>query len=120
MRKRVSVGAAGGMTHEEIALALGITRPTLDKYFEMELSVGAHQRRLDVLNAMFQAATGRKKNVAAQKAFIATSIAIAAPPQPDAEKGKPKGKKDQANEDATTAQVGTEWAELLKPSARPQ
>ena len=122
LRKRVSVGAAGGMTHEELALALGITRPTLEKHFELELSVGAHQRRLDVLNAMYSAATGRKKNVAAQKAFMAESPAIAAPPQPDGDKTKPEklGKKEQQEQDATTAHIGTEWADLLKPSSRPQ
>jgi hypothetical protein len=121
------------MTHEELALALGIARETLEKHFERELSVVAHQRRLDVLDAMYSTAigskvTGVKPNVAAQKAFVAASIALSPAPLPHApkadttatEKPKGKGKKEQANDDAVTAQVGTEWADLLKPSARPQ
>lgn len=131
MRRRVSIGAAGGMTHEELAIALGIARETLEKHFERELSVVAHQRRLDVLDAMYSTAigskvTGVKPNVAAQKAFVAASIALSPTPVSKTPKvdapttEKQKGKKEQANDDAVTAQVGTEWADLLKPSARPQ
>jgi transcription elongation factor len=119
------------MTHEELAIALGIARETLEKHFERELSVVAHQRRLDVLDAMYSTAigskvTGVKPNVAAQKAFVAASIALSPTPSPHTPKvdapavEKQKGKKEQANDDAVTAQVGTEWADLLKPSTRPQ
>src|SRR5262245_49102818 len=81
MRERVAIGAAGGMTHEQLAIALGIARETLEKNFEVELSIHAQQRRLDVLMAMHTSAMGNpalgmKPNVAAQKAFVAASIAL--------------------------------------------
>lgn len=123
MRRRVSIGAAGGMSHEEIAIALGIARATLEKHFERELSTVAHQRRLDALVAMYESATGgkgNKPNVSAQKAFVAVSIALSPPPlgrpPSDTEKPqKPLGKKEQQQLDATTAHVGSDWAHLLKP-----
>jgi hypothetical protein len=108
------------MAHEEIALALGIARNTLEKHFELELSTGAHQRRMEVLVAQFRAA--KKGNVAAQKAFLQNSPALAAPPPPEAEAAARKpalGKKEQAQADAQTAGAGTEWADLLKPAAGP-
>lgn len=102
------MAAGAGMTHEEIALGLGITRPTLSKHYERELSVGAYERRLEVLDAMHRSA--KRGNVAAQKAYVALTPAVAAPPVP---KEKPLGKKQQAAADATTAQAGTEWGDLL-------
>lgn len=100
------------MSHEEIAIALRITRPTLEKYYEAELSIGALERRMDALAAMHR--TACKGNVAAQKAYLAMNPQVAAPPLPkSAQKPEPKGKKEQANEDATTAAAGTEWADLL-------
>ena len=109
-RRRVSICAGGGMSHEEIAIGLGIAKMTLQKYFAYELSEGAYRRRQDIIEAMYR--TAKKGNVAAQKAYVALGPQIAAPPQPkDAE--KPQGKKEQAAADAVTAQTGTEWADLL-------
>lgn len=103
------------MSHEEIAIGLGISRVTLSKYFEAELSVGAMQKRLEVLNAMHTAA--KKGNVAAQRAFLAFDPKPAAPPAPVEPKASAKGKKEQAQEDAVTAANGTGWDELLSPRA---
>lgn len=113
-RRKVSVAAGAGMSHEEIALGLGIARNTLEKHFEQELSVGAYSRRLEVLDAMHRTAV--KGNVAAQKAYVALTPAVAAPPVP-AE--KPKGKKEQAEADATNAARGTDWDDLLPPGVTP-
>ena len=119
-RKRVSVCAGGGMAHEEIALAMGISRNTLEKYFEAELSIGAYERRMEVVSAMHKAAL--KGNVAAQKAFLALDPALAAPPEPQPEKIEPLGKKEQAQADAQTAHLNDpEWAGLLRsPSQKLQ
>ena len=113
-RRKVSVAAGAGMSHEEIALGLGIARNTLEKHFEQELSVGAYSRRLEVLDAMHRTAV--KGNVAAQKAYVALTPAVAAPPVP-AE--KPKGKKEQAEAYATNAARGTDWDDLLPPGVTP-
>lgn len=113
-RRKVTNAAAGGMSHEEIAIALGIARNTLEKYFEKELSSGALNRRMEVMDAM--ARTALKGNVSAQKSFLAMTPTLAAPP---AEKDKPVGKKEQAAMDAEHAQVGTEWGDLLPPNVTP-
>lgn len=107
-RKTVSIAAGGGMSHEQIAIGLGIDRKTLEKYFEAELSTVAYQRRLEVLDAMHHAAM--KGNVSAQKAYLALEPAIAAPPAP---KEPQLGKKEKAQADAKTAAVGSEWHDLL-------
>lgn len=110
-REEVAIAAGGGMSHERIALALGIDRGTLEKHFEAELAGGAYRKRLDQVVAMYRA--GMKGNVAAQKAYLALEPGLAAPP---AEKpAEPLGKKEQKNKDATTAHVGTSWEDDLAP-----
>lgn len=113
-RETVAVAAGGGMSHEEIAIGLGIDRKTLEKHFEHELSVGAYEKRLEVLNAMH--ATAVKGNVTAQKAYVALTPAAAAPPLPPLDPPQPQqpeGKKAQAQAAAKTAQAGTDWDNLL-------
>lgn len=112
MRERVSIAAGAGMSHEEIAIGLGISRPTLTKYFEAELSEGAYARRLDVVEAMYRAAM--KGNVTAQRTYIEMTPRAAAAPEPKAPK---VGKKEQADLDAKTAAEGTEWSTLLRRSS---
>jgi hypothetical protein len=114
-RKQVAIAAAGGMAHDDIALALGIARGTLLKHFDAELSVGAAEKRIQVLGAMFTAAI--KGNVAAQKAFTSLTPTIGTPKVEESDKPakQPKlGKKEQAAADAVGAQAGTDWAELLE------
>lgn len=116
-KRRVAILAGAGTSHEQIALTIGISRTTLLKHFEFELSIGAYQKRAEVIEAMHAAA--KKGNVAAQKAYAAfADPPAAAPPQQPADpKEPPLGKKEQANAEARTAQAGTEWADLLKSPA---
>lgn len=104
------------MSHEEIAIGLGITRPTLSKHYANELTVAAYQRRLEVYQAMHKAAL--KGNVSAQKAYAALTPELEAPPVKP-EKAAPVGKKEQANADAKTAAQGTDWEELLPKGVTP-
>lgn len=102
------------MSHEEIALALEISRPTLEKHFEHELSVGAYQRRIETLDALHKAA--KRGNVAAIRAYNSMTPRASAPPEA-AQPAKPAGKKAQQQADAITAQAGTEWEDILpRPS----
>lgn len=120
------------MLHEEIALALGISRPTLRKHYQHELSIGASQCRQAVLQAMFKAATG-KGSTAAAKVYLASLPEFEAPPMPAGEESPVQppappppetasapaprpaklGKKEQAELDAHSAADGTPWDELL-------
>lgn len=127
-RRKVAAAAAGGMSHDSIALALGITRPTLLKYFDAELTTGAAQKRIEALDALFAAA--KRGNVSAIKAVLLVSGAVE-PPQPPASKEgeKPEaapalsgrlGKKEAAQIAAVSAADGTEWADLLPAAGRVQ
>ena len=128
MRRKVSIGAAGGMSHESLAAALGMSRNSLEKHFEAELGVGAAQRRLEVFEALHAAA--KKGSVAAAKAFLTAPVSRAPvaqePERTDieaaAEAGLPvlDGKKAQANAAAKVAAVGTDWEALLSPRGQVQ
>lgn len=131
MRRKVAAAAAGGMSHDSIALALGITRPTLAKYFDAELTTGAAQKRLDALDALFVAA--KKGNVSAIKTVLLVSGAVETPQAPGAgaskEGEKPEaaqapatrlGKKEAQQIAAVGAQDGTDWAGLLPTPGRVQ
>lgn len=121
-RRKVAIAAGAGLSHEEIAIGLGIARNTLEKHFEAELSHGAYAKRLEVLMAMHAAA--KRGNVAAQKAYTSLPMPrAAATPLPADEAGAPKtkaaakGKKEQAHADAIGAQAGTDWQDLLPGSS---
>lgn len=110
------------MRHEDIAIALGISKPTLRKSYEAELAQGAAGKRMDVLNALYRAA--KKGSSSAARIYLSTQPEVAAPPAenetpPAPELGKTRGKKEQANADAQTAQAGTGWEALL-PAAKLQ
>jgi predicted transcriptional regulator len=67
--EKVEVLAAGGMLQDDIADALGITAPTLRKYFRPELGKAAARQRARVLNVLAEQAD--KGNVSAAKAYLA-------------------------------------------------
>lgn len=117
-RERVAIAAGAGMSHEEIAIGLGIDRHTLAKHFEYELSSGAYAKRLEVIEAMHQAAI--KGSVSAQKAYAELSPKITPPPVAKPEKAPALGKKEIAQRDAITAQAGTDWDNLLPKNSTPQ
>lgn len=110
------------MRHEDIAIALGIARDTLEKHYGHELSTVANLRRMEVLQGLHAAA--RKGSSSAAKAYLALEPQLIAPPaappapspvvQADPVKARPEGKKAQAHEDAKTAQLGTDWNDLLR------
>lgn len=107
------------MRHESIATALGITLPTLRKHYEKELSNGALLKRMDVLNALYSAAT-KKGSSSAAKAYLEHAPAPDGSSNEGAGDGNAKmGKKEKANADARTAQKGTDWDELLPTNVVP-
>jgi hypothetical protein len=120
-RRQVAIAAGGGMSHEAIALALGLSRNTLRKHFAEELTSGAVARRMEVLRAQYRAAV--KGNVAAQKAYLLHEpqdpTGAGAPAKPRA--APAVGKKEQAQAAARQAAAGTDWDDLLpRPGTRLQ
>lgn len=116
-REDVEIAAGGGMPHEHLATALGITTPTLRKHFAAELSTGAHRRRLDVIRARYKAAMQGRAGAIRQ--YLEDVPAFELPPDPEGpepaakEAAEPIGKKAQAQAEAQSAHVGTDWAEIL-------
>lgn len=128
MRRKVAAAKAGGMSEDAIALALGITRPTLAKHFMVELTTGAAVKKMEAMEALFVQV--RKGNVAAIKAALLLNVAIDPPPQPGAPAGEGApaapapaarlGKKEAQQVAAVSAQDGTAWSGILPGSGRVQ
>lgn len=68
-RDLVATAAGGGATQQAIALALGLTVPTLRKCFADELQHGAARRRFEVLLSLFAAA--RRGQAGAARRYLA-------------------------------------------------
>ena len=100
-REQCAILAAGRMSEENIAAALGVSRPTLRKHFADELTAGAAERNAAVLQALYAAAVNG--NVAAARTWLAR--------QAD-EQGAALGKKAQREADAADPPPGT-WADLI-------
>lgn len=66
--RKVEEMVSGGMSIDAIAVAVGITKPTLYKHFAEELSQGAAKKRGELIDMLFKAA--RKGNVTAIKRLI--------------------------------------------------
>jgi hypothetical protein len=102
MRERVAIAAAFGMDHEEIAIALRISREELSKRYAAELSTAVYRCRIDVMEALYRCALSG--SVAAARLFLKNSPTITPPPV---------GKKEAAQRAAVGAETGTDWQDLL-------
>jgi hypothetical protein len=117
-RLMVSVAAGAGCTQDAIAVAVGVTKPTLLKHFAVELTSGAQARRIEVIHGLYDAA--KAGSAAAAKAYLAQGIkpTESQPTEPDVP--LPEGKKAQANANAKVNHKGTSWEQLLEPSSTVQ
>jgi len=122
--EKIGVMRATGATVEDVAAALGLSEPTLRKYYFRELSEGAQIARRVLVEAMWKKAI--EGNVSAAK-FIRDEF-----PKGDAEAfvnasrpaqtgaaplATPTGKKEAAQLAAQTAGQGTDWGDdLLAPT----
>jgi len=100
-----------GMSHEDIAKALGIARNTLLKHFADELANGRPRRRAELARLSFEAA--RKGNFSAIKRL--EEIAVG----PRVIKGRPAGKKEIAAVEAVTAGENSQWGDDLQIGVPP-
>jgi predicted transcriptional regulator len=119
VRRDVAIWYAGGMTIEQIAMALDKDADTVRKHFKVELETGWSKIVAQVVKARFDAAT-KGKNVTAQTKFLERAGAVGAeqvinaPDKPErALRVQPVGKKEAATEAAKIAGQGTEWGDDL-------
>lgn len=109
-REKARVLKAGGMSREAIAEAMGISEPTLRKYFSLDLEIGAAKVTAEVLMARYKAAVGG--NVSAQNKWLDTAGALPPKSRPRSE---PKlGKKEVAQIEAETAHEASDWGSILQ------
>ena len=102
---KVSILAAEGMTTQDIAGAMGLSPPLIDKYFSEELKNGKNNLKLRILEALYKKAA--KGNVAAQR-FLASRLFD--PPVP---KAKKIGKKEMAKLQAASCHNESDWGDLI-------
>ena len=91
-REKVRVLKAGGMSNEAIAAALGISEPTLTKYFSSDIEVGAAKVTAEIMMARYNSA--KAGNVAAQNKVLELAGAVRAQEKRAPAEPKP-GKKEE-------------------------
>lgn len=120
--EKIGVMRATGAKVEDVAAALGLSEPTLRKYYFRELSGGAQIARRVLVEAMWKKALAG--NVSAAK-FIrdefpkgdAEAFVNQSRPAQAAPLATPTGKKEAAQLAAQTAGQGTDWGDdLLAPT----
>ena len=118
-RRAVEAMAAAGVAQREIALVMDIGEPTLRRHFRRELTVGAVKAQITVTNALYREATRRAKpSVRAMELWLRCRCGwreAAAPEIPREPRPEPLGKKRQADIDAQTVHIGSDWEDLLGP-----
>ncbi|MBN6819533.1 hypothetical protein JRF84_08010 [Methylobacterium organophilum] len=122
-RDQVEMMVAVNASVREISLALGVTANTLRKHCKVELALGRSRKRAELVALLWGSARGG--NVSAQKKLVemtdlAAAEAAFVPAEPEAEKPRRLGKKEEAALAAETAGQGTDWAsDLGLDEARP-
>lgn len=99
-----------GIPDYEIARVLGITPPTLRKYFAAELDTGHIEANAKVAQSLYKKATGDGPGATVAAIFWLKCRAG----WREAMSPEPLGKKEQAQILAHSAQQGTKWDELLQ------
>lgn len=102
-----------GLTHEGISAVLGITPPTLRKYFRAELDLGQHEANAQVAASLYRQATDRvKPNVVAGIFWMKCRAGWR-----DHEPTHSSGKKEQQAQEAQRVADGLRFAPGSAPPA---
>lgn len=122
-RVQVKMLAAMGIGVDDIAKVVGVSAPTLRKHYEHEIEIGRIEANAKVAGSLFKAATANDKGSVAAAIFWLKTRAgwreEQAERAPRDSSPQPVGKKEQAAQDALTAQAGTDWEHLLgRPSGQ--
>lgn len=129
-RAQVKMLAAMNIGRADMAVFLGVSVGTIDKYFSNEIKMGQIEANAKVSASLYRAATDPKKpNVVAAIFWLKARAGWREndglplrPPAPQLPGPKPPelGKKDAANLAAQTAHLGSDWEDLLgTPGAPP-
>ena len=110
-RKAVETMASYGIPHADIARVIGISWPTMSKWYRDELDTGATKANSMVAQSLYQKAMGNGNGAVAACIFWLKVRAGWVEPRP--EEAMP-GKKELQQQAAKTAGAGTEWADDLK------
>jgi hypothetical protein len=102
MRNRVEIAAAAGVSHNQIASALGIAKQTLETHFASELRDGRTRKLIAVLCLLDKAA--KRGSVAAAK-YLVNVFFNGAPVR--------LGKKELQKREAEIALANSEWGDIL-------
>lgn len=111
-RDDVQLWAADGWTEIRMARQLGIAKNTLRKHFAEDIEFGADRVRTAALRDLKRGSAQGK--TAASRTLLELSGTAPPPRGEDSEPPAPVlGKKAQADVAAQTAEIGTDWADLV-------
>ena len=114
-RKQVEAMASYGIPQLDIARVIGISLPTLEKWYRHELDTAASKANSLVAESLFQKARGNGNGAVA--ACISQGAGVVEPKPWD----EVPGRKEQLQQAAATAGgASTEWADDLEVESRPQ
>ena len=114
-RKSVEAMASYGIPEMDIARVIGISAPTLRKWYSYELETGHIKANSLVAQSLFQKATGNGQGAVTACIFWLKVRAGWVEPRPWDD--PPMGRKEQLQAAAATAGgTGTEWANDLEVS----
>jgi hypothetical protein len=106
--KQIKLLSAMGIPDFDVAKVVGISAPTMRKYYTTELEVGHIEANAQVAQSLFRQATNDvKPNVAAAIFWMKCRAGWS-------ENQDEVGKKEAANALAKAADVGTSWEGLLE------
>jgi hypothetical protein len=114
-RKTVETMAAHGIPELDIAQVIGISAPTLRKWYRNELDTGAIKANSMVAQSLYQKALGSGNGAVAACIFWLKVRAGWVEPRPWEEQ---PGRKELQQKAAETAGAGTEWANDLDTEIR--
>jgi hypothetical protein len=104
MRDRVEIMVAGGLSASDVAVVIGVSRPTLEAHFADELKNGRVRKRVQILCMLDKAA--KRGSVSAAK-FLLTIFS---------DGPVHIGKKARRQQAAESACVNSEWGDDLHPT----
>jgi len=110
-RKTVETMASHGIPHIEIAQVIGISAPTMYKWYRNELDTGATKANSMVAQSLYQKALGNGNGAVAACIFWLKVRAGWVEPRP--EEAMPGRKELQQRAAATAGGPSTEWANDL-------